>query len=247
MTDVVAALAAALNNDMDVMRAVSQNLANVNTSAYKREITYLSSFEHALQSASSGAPRSVPASGAFPLAGSVIDMQQGPLQFTGNSFNLGLEGSGFLVVETAEGSRYTRKGSMQIDAQGRLALVTGEPVLGESGFIYLRPEPFEISSRGLVSQNGLDLATLKLIEFEQPSELDYLGEGFFSDAGQTLVGQAFTGQVMQGYIEKSNVQTADEVVRMIEATRHFQTTHKVLQGYDGMLDTAINVLGDLRN
>ena len=50
---------------------------------------------------------------------------------------------------------------------------------------------------------------------------------------------------MQGYVEISNVNSAEEIIKLIEITRHFETTHQVLKGYDGMLDQAINVLGDL--
>jgi len=246
MADAVTALSAALNNDMQAMRTVAQNLANISTNGYKREVAYAGSFDQVLAQPLERGGSEALALAQAPVLSTVIDMQQGALKFTGSAFDVSLQGDGFLTVETTEGVRYTRQGNMQIDSQGRLALEGQGAVLGESGAIYLRSGPFEIDSTGLVRQEGVDLDRLNLVDFENPAALDYQGAGLFAEGRSGgLVKGDFEGQVMQGYIETSNVKSMDEIVKMVEITRHFQTTHKVLQGYDGMLDKAINVLGDL--
>jgi len=248
MTDVTAALSVALNNDMQELRAVSQNLANVSTNGYKREITYVTAFqrvldETALDQSVAGGGR---IEGTAPELGVVRDMQQGAFKYSGNAFELALQGGGFLSVETAEGTRYTRKGEMKIDEQGRLALVSGQPVLGEGGEIFLRNSPFTIGSDGIVTQDGVALDRLSLSAFRDARLLNYQGEGLYAaPAGGSASPEPFMGKVMQGFVETSNVKSADEMIRLVEITRHFETSQKVMSGYDGMLDKAINVLGDL--
>jgi flagellar basal-body rod protein FlgF len=248
MDYVTVVLSMALNNDMQELNSISQNLANINTDAYKREVPYVTTFQGALGTgvgSVSVTQDALPTGGGLNMSVS-RDMQQGVLQYSGSAFDVAVQGDGFFEVETEQGPRFTRQGHLSIDAQGRLVLTTGEPVLGEGGAIYLRNSPFSIDSTGVVTQDGFDLDRLSLTRFENPAELAYQGAGMFSASGGGAVQRLpFEGQVMQGYVESSNVRSTDEMIRLIELTRHFETTQRVLQGYDGMLDQAINSLGDL--
>ncbi len=250
MSDAITALSRALNNDMEQMRSVSQNMANINTQGYKREITATSTFQQALQ-ANSAAPGSAASVNdaliGLPRIEISRDMSQGALKYSGSAFDIALKGEGFLQVETPGGSSaYTRKGGLKLDEQGRLTLLTGEPVLGEGGAIYLRNGPFSIDEEGIVTQDDSAEYRLKLVNFDRAGELDYLGRGLFAlPADRVLAQVGFEGVVKQGYLESSNVQSLDEMVKIVETTRHFETSQRVLRGYDEMLDRAINVLGDL--
>ena len=248
MTDVTAALSVAMNNDMQELRSVSQNLANVSTSGYKREVSYVTAFQRVLDEGALG--RSVAGGGRLdgvaPEIGVVRDMQQGAFRYSGNDFELALQDDGFLTVSTDSGNRYTRKGELKIDSEGRLALVSGQPVLGEGGEIFLRNSAFSVDSDGVVTQDGVALDRLRIAAFQDPGLLHYQGEGLYAAPADASGAMApFGGKVMQGYVETSNVKSADEMVRLVEITRRFETSQKVLRGYDGMLDSAINVLGDL--
>ncbi|MFT4824345.1 MAG: flagellar basal-body rod protein FlgF [Cryomorphaceae bacterium] len=249
MSDAITALSSALNNDMAEMRSISQNLANLNTSGYKRQITAVSSFQQSIMSNTQGPGSAVSlnqAATSLPRIEVYRDMTQGTLKFSGNSFDLAISGKGFLQVDSAQGVSYTRQGSFTIDQQGRLSLATGETVVGEDGAIHLQNSPFTIDREGVVSQDDEIVNKLKLVTFEDPQLLNYRGSGLFDvPAGTTLAASEFEGQIMQGYLETSNVQSLDEMIKMIETTRHFETSHQILRGYDSMLDNAINVLGDL--
>jgi flagellar basal-body rod protein FlgG len=152
---------------------------------------------------------------------------------------------------------YCRKGALQIDNQGRLTLVSGEPILGQSGQIHLNMAPFSINKQGEILQDGAVVDRLKLTEFTDSKKVESHGHGLYLLAGQTNsdtkeVDANASGskasdstKVMQGYLEISNVNMMDEMVNMINVTRHFEASSKVLQGYDGMMDSAINVIGDL--
>lgn len=241
-------LSLALNNDVQELRSVSQNLANLSTDGYKREIPHSAAFE-SLLGVTAGPPSDGPqADSSGGVTGITVarDMRQGALRFSGSAFDVALQGDGFFEIETAGGQRFTRKGNLQIDAQGRLTLSSGEPLVGENGTVYLRSGPFTIDATGVVSQDGFDLDRLRVVRFEDSSQLNYLGEGLYAAGSfSALRPLPFSGQVMQGYQESSNVRSTDEIIRLIELTRHFETTQRVLQGYDGMLDQAINSLGDL--
>jgi flagellar basal-body rod protein FlgF len=249
MSDAISALSSALNNDMEEMRSIAQNLANLNTAGYKRQITAVSSFQQALMpDTPGGSPAAVlnQTATSLPRIDIYRDMTQGALKFSGNAFDLAVSGDGFLQVQTEQGIGYTRKGTLEIDDQGRLTLVTGERVIGEDGDIYLQNSPFTVDRDGVISQNDELVDRLKLVKLDNPQQLNYLGGGLFGAAvGAEHVANEFDGAVMQGYQETSNVNSMDEMVKMIETTRHFETSHQILKGYDSMLDNAINVLGDL--
>ena len=204
MTDAITALSRALNNDMEQMRSVSQNMANINTQGYKREVTTVSTFQQALE-ANSAAPGQAGnvqnALGGVPRLEIHRDLTQGALKFSGSAFDLAINGSGFFEVQTEMGPMYTRKGGLHIDEQGRLALVTGEPVMGESGEIYLRNGPFSIDEQGVVTQDDNAMNQLKLVDFENPEELDYLGRGLWHVPPHIRpVRTVFAGAVLQGYL-----------------------------------------------
>jgi flagellar basal body rod protein FlgG len=249
MSDAITALSSALNNDMEEMRSISQNLANINTAGYKRQITAVSSFQQSMITGPDGAGAETvlnQAATSLPRIDIYRDMAQGALKYTGNAFDIALSGDGFLQVETDQGVGYTRQGSFSIDEQGRLTLVTGESVMGEDGAIYLQNSPFTIDNDGVITQDEEIVNKLKVVSFEDPQQLNYLGRGRFGvPLGAAIVAVEFLGQTMQGYQETSNVESMDEMVKMIETTRHFEMSHQILRGYDSMLDNAINVLGDL--
>ena len=248
MADPIAALSLAMNNDMLALRSVSQNLANISTSGYKSEVPFTTSFQNTMDRTNNVMTSSPPvfSDGGGPSIDVVRDLSQGALQVSNNPFDLALQGDGFFEVDTQEGTRYTRHGSLMLDGQGRLSLVSGEILLGESGPIFLNSGSFSVDAEGVVRQNDVDLDRLRLVSFANPQSLAYMGAGLFSTgSNNALAASEFEGQVMQGYVEISNVNSAEEIIKLIEITRHFETTHQVLKGYDGMLDQAINVLGDL--
>lgn len=245
MADAITALGHALNNDLEQMRSISQNLANITTQGYKREVPVTQQFSEVLGQGQI----SESSSGRLPVIDIQRDMQQGTLKFTGSAFDLAIKGKGFILVKTEQGEALTRKGQTRIDEQGRLALVTGEVVMGESGEVFLANEPFSIDDKGIVTQGDEAINRISIVDVKDYANLQYNGKGFFSVVGggsldKTAVNSA-SAALMQGYTETSNVNTMEEMVRMIEISRHFETTHQVLRGYDTMLDNAINVLGDL--
>ena len=133
----------ALGREMDV---VANNIANLNTTGFKADGSI---FEEFLASAA----RADQTGGQVSFVrdrGIWHDMSQGPVEHTGNSLDVAIDGKGFLVVQTPRGERYTRNGSMQINASGQLVTSDGFAVLGDGGPIQFQPNDRQVS----ISRDG---------------------------------------------------------------------------------------------
>lgn len=178
--------------------AISNNLANVDTTGYKRDTAIQKAFPELLLRRMSDDgltqfPYRHPANGSFdtgPVVGSVgtgvetnevyTAFTQGGLKQTENSFDLALEGEGFFVVQTPYGERYTRNGSFLIGPEGLLVTKQGYPVLGENGQITLKLNNFVVNEDGVIYENEdyaddpLRLVSMRENEWLNTVEVDRL-------------------------------------------------------------------------
>nr|WP_267877896.1 flagellar hook-basal body protein [Massilia sp. BJB1822] len=231
----MAVAADGLQKDTLKMRAISQNLANALTPAYKKQFFISQAFAQQFDQARAG---------LAPAAASAINPRSGTLRPTGNVQDVAIEGEGYFVVSTAEGPRYTRQGALHVDDQGRLAGPQGLPLHGPGGEISLANAPFKVLPNGEVWQNGALAARLRLVHFENPSELEPLGGGLYAQGGARASDSAVSARIKAGYLENSNVNTAEEMVALTETVRHFEALTKLIQGYDDNMEKAIRKLGE---
>jgi flagellar basal-body rod protein FlgF len=190
------------------------------------------------------------------------EFEQGSLQRTENNFDLALEGRGFFTVQTDRGERYTRNGSFTINHDRVLMTHTGYPVLGENGIIRVQQNNFIINERGEILVNQAidpeDLASmanndwsqpvvidrLKTADFEKIRELKKEGDSLWKEtefSGPAL--PAEKAKVIQGFLEKSNVNMIREMVDMIEVQRSYEANQKAVQTHDTELGRLINDVG----
>lgn len=243
MPDPITALNHAMNNDLLQLRVTSQNLSNVNTDAYKRSVVQFNAFESLVNSVDIANQDT--SNGAVNLNHKVTkDMRQGTMKYTGSAFDVAIKGDAFLQLNGDSGPLLSKSGKFRIDEQGHLVDLKGHTVAGEGGLIRLDNRPFEIDKTGVVEQGGILVDKLKLLTVDNVNQLEYIGGGLYQLAAARLTSGSDDTVVMQGYVESSNVNTMHEMVKMIETTRHFEASHQVLRGYDGMLDAAINILGE---
>jgi len=155
---------------MRKLDALSNNLANVDLTGYKKDLTVTKAFPEILlrRTNDNGVhvfpPGSVDSAPVVGRLGTGVELSevftvftQGSLKETGNPFDIALDGKGFFTVETPDGERFTRNGSFLIDDNGLLVTKEGLPVLGENGPIYLKLNNFMIDQQGRIYQNA-DLA-----------------------------------------------------------------------------------------
>jgi flagellar basal-body rod protein FlgG len=249
MIDAVTMTAASMSDDMQRLATISHNLANATTPGFKRDIALYGRFARMLQEADIAQAAGTAVSGAGE-ASSKIDQQDGSLRFTGNAFDLALEGSGFFELAGAEGPLYSRQGDFHLDARGRLVNANGLPVMGTGGEIYMLGGDTKVERDGRIFEDGKQIAQLKIVDFEQPDALLKAGNGLYAAmAGQApkedTAGSDRFAQLRPSHLENSNVVPVSEMVRLIETIRHFESQQKVIQGYDEMLERVIRSLGEV--
>lgn len=238
--DVTKIAAAGMQRDMQRMDGISQNVANLLTPGYKKQMIVGTPFF--VQFAGG---LNVTAADLAAQARSVIDPGQGTLRYTGNAQDVAVEGDGFLEIATPDGLRYTRQGALRVDVAGRLVGVQGWPVMGTSGEIGLTGSPFSIDAAGQVTQDGRIAGRLKLVRFTGAGQLQPVGQGLYAQ-GAALVAEdgLSAGSVRTGFQENSNVNSPQEMVSLTDTVRHFEALSKIVQGYDDVLEKTIRKLGE---
>ena len=227
---------------------VANNIANLSTTGYKADSSLFE--EYLTTSASADQNGSV----SYVIdQGTWHDMSQGPTDRTGNPLDVAIDGNAFLVVQTPNGERYTRNGSMQINANGQLVTSDGNPVLGDGGPISFQPtdRQVQISRDGSISvregASKVDSARgkLRLVTFANPQQLRKDGGGNFMVANGEQPQPTTTAGVVQGAVEKSNVRGVVEMSRMIEITRSYTQVATMLQQLGDLSQQAIDKLADI--
>lgn len=233
----------ALQRELDV---VANNVANLNTGGFKAESV---AFERYLMPTASA--------GAFDPAdrtlqyvqdrGTWHDFSQGAVQRTGNSLDVALEANGFLVVETPRGERYTRNGALQLNAAGELVTTEGFRVLGDAGAITFQAgdQDIAIAADGTVSVPGGGRGKIRVVNFDQPQRLRKDGLSTFSAPAGVQANVVQTPKLVQGAVEKSNVNGVAEMTRLIEVSRAYQSIAGLLQSQGDMRRTAIERLAEV--
>jgi len=247
----------AQNLNIDV---ISNNLANVSTTGFKRaRADFQDLFYQTLRpaGATTGDGSQVPTgiqlgSGVRPMSTQRL-FTQGDLVATGNELDMAIEGDGFFQVEDQNGEEvYTRAGSFTLNSDGTIVTQDGFSLLPE---ITLPTDTAEISIAldGTVSvrqsQNTdfTEVGTIELARFVNPGGLRAIGRNLYrpTDAsGDEMLGtpgQDGLGTLAQGYLEMANVQVVDEMVNMITAQRAYEANSKTIQAADQMMEVANNV------
>jgi flagellar basal-body rod protein FlgG len=241
------------------MEVVANNLANVNNVGFKKDSLVFESMippfksDHSFETSRNillPASKSNLDVAYVGVSGFATNHDQGALERTDNVLDIGLDGDGLIAVETPAGTRYTRKGNFRLDAQGRLATQNGHLVIGDQGgpiTIDVQGRDITIDINGNISVgNGLENVAqgkIKIVKFDADAALEKDGDGFFRLTDPKKTEQPSAAQVRQGFLEQSNVNSVEEMTRMIATLRAFEAYQKVIQAFDGIDNQAINNLG----
>lgn len=224
----------------------ANNLANVNTAGFKKDVAVSRDFASVLIKRINDG-EDMPNVGSLG-SGAQIDevatiQSAGAVRPTGNDFDLAIDGKGFFAVQTANGVRYTRNGSFTKSAQGELVNSEGQRVLGQNGPIRINNgSTMNISGDGSISVDGVQIDRLRVVEFANEKQLQKEGNSLFTAPAGAQT-QPATGQVKQGYLEMANVNVVAEMVNMIAGFRAYEVNGKVVQAHDQLLDKAVNEVG----
>ena len=252
------ALFGALSNEHR-MNSIANNLANVNTTGYKRDLLAfrdtmtLYAHDHIMEPVASIRDKKF-----FPdpqhlsrtrIATSVTDFQQGGLKVTSAPFDLAISGEGFFKVESPDGAYYTRNGHFTLNQEGTLVTEQGWPVMSEGGPITL-PAGFKqitIAENGRIFADGDEVGQVQFVTVDTPANLEKQGNNLFRPRRGTEVEEVEVDPgrswIAQGFLETANVDAVYEMVNMIETQRQFEAYQKVMQTSDAIDREATTKVG----
>ena len=175
----------------------------------------------------------------------VTDFTSGNMIETGGTYDLALHGSGFFKITGEDGDTYyTRDGSFVVNQDGDLTTLRGEVVQGTNGPININGNDVSIDINGLVIVDGALAGTLDIVDLENREFLRKVGDNLYQmaeDVGAEEI--PFEGEVLQGYLEGSNVNAIREMVEMITLLREYEAGQKAIRMQDEILEKASNEIG----
>jgi flagellar basal-body rod protein FlgF len=236
-----------LERQLDV---VANNVANMNTTGFKSDNTI---FEQYLMPVARE-NRFRPSDRQVDFVndrGTWRNTRAGSIQHTGNPLDVAINGDGYITVQTAGGTRYTRNGSLQINAQGQLVTNDGSQVVGDSGPIVFQTTDHNIAitpdGRITVVESGDNKTEstrgqIRIARFAAPQLLQKEGNNNYVAPAGAAAASDTTSTLVQGSVEKSNVNGVTEISRMIEISRAYSQIALMLQNASDMHKNAIQQL-----
>lgn len=220
------------------LETLANNIANVSTAGFRAEEV---SFEELLSSAGRE-PVSFVSQGATHLS-----VRTGELVKTDNPLDVAVRGQSWLAFQNAEGISYTRDGRMIMTSDGNLTTLTGKPVLDASGSAMQldpRGEAPVIASDGTVTQGTRRVGAIGLFRMDPAAKL-VRGEGsaVIPDIPPTPELEFASNGVVQGYVERSNVNAISEMTHLIAIQRSFEAVSTTIQDMESAQQDAIRTLG----
>lgn len=236
-------------SDTFKLDSTANNLANVDTVGYKKDIPVFSAYQN--RSIYLSSDRRTPI-GDLPYSSVVdrvyVDPSEGTLQYTANPLDLAIIGSGYFAVQRQDGVFYTRAGNFKLDPEGYIVNTEGLRLLDVNGQpIFFHPG-YSIDEEGFVKDNlGNVVTRIAVYNFESERNLRKFGYTLFSpteESGPPVAAENF--RILSGYVELSNVNAVAEMVKMIELQRHFEVTQKIVLAEDEMFAKLLSQVATLR-
>jgi len=239
---------------------ISNNLANINTTGFKRsqinfqDLLYVEMEAEGTEVASGiKSPSGLEIGSGVRAASNVKVFSIGELQNTGNPLDIAIAGEGFLQVAMPNGDiRYTRDGALQINGNGQLVTTSGyaiEPSISV---------PIDAASISIEKDGGVNVmdsagtqsvvGNIQLARFPNPSGLSSEGDNLYSEteasgtATTGIPGESGFGTIQSSFLEKSNVQMVTELVNLITAQRAYEINARAIRAGDDMLQTANQIV-----
>lgn len=223
----------ALSNQLDI---TANNIANMSTTGFQSSQPLFAEF--LVEVDSDGTDIAY-----VEDRGTLRNTDAGPLNFTGNTMDLGLQGKGYFVVEQAGEFLYTRNGSFRLDESGRLVTNGGAAVLDEQDNpIVFSPDEasIEISRDGTVRTENGEIGRLQIVDFDDQQDMELLGSSLLRT--DQVPFEAAGTEIVQGMLEGSNVIAISEMTRMIELLRSYQSANQLITSDEDRQEKAIDIL-----
>lgn len=250
--------AAGMQSQQMNLDVISNNLANVNTTGFKKskiefqELLYQTTRAPGAEQGSGNVlPTGIQVGeGARPVATSRI-FTSGDLTQTGERLDVAIQGDGFFEVQLPDGTRaYTRDGAFKTSSDGRIVTSDGLPLQGGFQPVPAGTTNITIGANGDVTYSGPNGTTsfqVQLVRFTNPSGLESSGSNLYRETAASgppelgAPGENGFGSLNQGYLEMSNVKVVEEMVNLILAQRAYEVNSKAVQAADEMMQQSNNL------
>ncbi len=245
-----------MTTQMQRMDVISNNLANVNTTGYKRDDAAIRSFDDVLLERMNDPSDKSYFNNKVGEIGFGVTIDQVTTDFTTGShlitespLDFAIEGDGFFVVDVPQKDGtsekfYTRNGSFNLSLDGYLVTSDNYQVQGQNGPINLSEYGTipSVSSTGEIVVNGEVIDQLQFVAFEDNSTLRKINDDYYSTTDESVLANP-TGKIRQGYVESSNVNSVQEMVELIAISRNYESNQKVIQTQDTIMSKVANDIG----
>jgi len=205
----------------------ANNLANANSDAFKAD--------RIMAHVVAGVDAPVPVQD--------IDLRQGTFRETSRPLDIGLNGPGFLVVQTPQGERLTRGGSFQLDTAGRLTDQQGHPVLGTEGPLVLQGGQVDVQADGTVTVDDTNVGRLRVVVPADASRLLKQGSGLYLATGPVDDADPTKTRVRQGAVEEANLDPLQSMVDLVTIQRAYAANIEAMRTMDGVLGSITSEVG----
>ena len=228
---------------------VANNLANVNTAAFKPDVPIFQQRLPELLERGASVPTPTPVfeqlPGGLHVAPARIDLKPGALQPTDRALDVALRGSGFLKVRHRSQLGYTRDGRLELDKAGQLQALSGAEVLDEQDRpIQLdRQQRVVISRDGRIYQGNEEVARLALVELPDSRAIRKMGDNVYLYVGTEPPRPAASTVLEPGFIEASGADPVKQMTLLIQAARAFEANATLVRYQDQTLGRAVNDVG----
>jgi flagellar basal-body rod protein FlgG len=250
--------AAGMQSQQVNLDVIANNLANVNTTGFKKSKTEFQDLLYqttrsagADQGSGNELPTGLQIGHGSQLVATSRVFTTGELTQTGERLDVAIQGDGFFEVQMPDGSKaYTRDGALKTSSDGRI--ITGDGYVLQGGFQPVPPgtTAINIASTGEVTTigpNGNQSYRVQLVRFTNPAGLEAMGRNLYRETKASGTaelgspGENGFGDLRQGYLEMSNVKVVEEMVNMILAQRAYEVNSKAVQSADEMMQLSNNL------
>ncbi|MCI8805218.1 MAG: flagellar basal-body rod protein FlgF [Clostridiales bacterium] len=247
--------AVGMMTQMQKMDVVSNNIANSDTVGFKKDTVVVRSFSEELSKRLDDPKYRLikfnQGIGNMSLGVFVdevyTDFSTGSFEETNGSLDCAISGEGFFAINVTNRNgdtveRYTRDGSFTLDSENNLRTSDGNYVVGEGGNINIPNGVISIDAKGNIFSNNEFVDRIKIVDFSNKESLRKVGDNLYETIDESQE-QDFTGSVIQNRLEGSNVNSVQEMVKMISLARNYEANQKMIQTHDSTLNRAVNDIG----
>ena len=244
--------AVGMMTQMQKMDVVSNNIANSDTVGFKKDTVVVRSFSEELAKRLDDPKYRLikfnQGIGNMSLGVFVdevyTDFSTGSFEETNGSLDCAISGEGFFAINVTDRNgdtveRYTRDGSFTLDSENNLRTSGGNYVVGEGGNINIPNGVISIDAQGNIFSNNEFVDKIKIVDFSNKESLRKVGDNLYETIDESQE-QDFTGSVVQNRLEGSNVNSVQEMVKMISLARNYEANQKMIQTHDSTLNRAVN-------